>query len=111
MFSVLLRCELCPCKRRLRRDAGGPNACGQKRSGNGITFASPFAPIKRCYNRCKQSHARRSIAGPGEWPGRRCARIAKERKQTGTRPVGREVEYGKSRVRSRVAVAGCVGEI
>src|SRR6266704_1586502 len=109
IFSVVLRCELCPGKRRLNRDAGGPNACGQKRSGNGRTFASPFAPIKRCYNRCKQSHARRSIAGPGEWPGRRCARIAQERKQTGPRPVGREVESGKSRVRSRVAVAGDVG--
>jgi hypothetical protein len=45
IFSVVLRCELCPGERRLNRDAGGPNACGQKRSGNGRTFASPFAPI------------------------------------------------------------------
>src|SRR6476646_8761498 len=93
----------------LNRDAGGPNARGQKRSGNGRTFARAFAPIKRCYNRGTQSHARRSIARPGEWPGRRCARIVQERKQTGPRPVGREVESGKSRVRSRVAVAGDVG--
>src|SRR5438874_1665270 len=71
--------------------------------------SSPFAPIKRCDNRSKQSYARRSIASPGEWPGRRCARIAQERKQTSPRPVGREVESGKSRIRSRVAVAGDVG--
>src|SRR6266704_538035 len=109
IFSVVLRCELCPGKRRLNRDAGGPNACGQKRSGNGRTFAGAFAPIESRHDGGKQSHARRSIARPGEWPGRRCARIAQERKQTGPRPVGREVESWKSRVRSRVAVAGDVG--
>ena len=104
----MLRGELGLAQRCLNRDTGRPNALGEERRRNVGAFARAFAPVQARNDRGKQPDGRWAVSSARERQCGGSTGIARQRQQTSSRPVGRDVESRKIRVRALFAVAGQV---
>ena len=95
-------------KRRLERDSAGPDAGGEQRGRDVGALSGAFAPVKRRDDCRIQAHRRCMVAAACHRQRRRGTRISRQRQQAASRPIGRDVESRKLRVRPVVAVAGDV---
>ena len=109
VLSVVRPEELCLAQRGLDRDAGRPDTLSEERRRDVGPLAGALATIKRRHDRGIQADGGGVVAAASHRPGRRRAGVARHRQQPASRPVGRDVESGKSGVGTFFAEAGEIG--
>ena len=105
---IMQREERGVAKRGLNEDAAGPDSRSEKRRRDVRTLSGALAPVEGRDNRRKQSNSRRVVSA-ARWRERRwSARIAGQRQQAGSRPIGSDIESWEASIGSLFAVTSQV---